>query len=152
MSNQEDQYVSDIREESIEEDEVQLSAEAFGVLSSEGSDEIGPQSIDADALANEMLAASGVDWGLGPLRIEARLSGATIRVTISLLGVRIASATLSTRNPTLRVSANVQAARAEVEVRADFTRRTLSVAGRVCVRVPPFRWRCRSFRLIILRW
>lgn len=152
MSNHEDQYVSDIQEETFEEDEVQPTAEAFGVLSSEGCDEIGPQSIDTDALSTEMLSTTGVDWSFGPLRIVAQLSGATITVTISLLGLRIASATLSASNPTLRVSANIQAARAEVEVSADFARRTLSVAGRACVRIPPFRWRCRSFRLTILRW
>jgi hypothetical protein len=146
MSNHEDQYVSDIQEEIYEEDK-------YGVLSSEGSGELGPQMMDADVLATEMLVRSEVGWSFGPLRIEASFRGTTVSVTIYLLGVRVASATLDARNPALRVSVNLGVARVrDLEVRADFTQRTLSAAGRVCVRMPPFRWRCRSFRVTILRW
>jgi hypothetical protein len=126
-----------------------------GILEASGAvevDEATPLAATADAFAAQSLAAISADWGVGPLRIAARVSGSSVSVAVSLGGVRIANAKLSAGKPSFKVSANVGLAKAELRVVADFKRRVVVATGKVCVRVPPFRWKCRSFNVTILRW
>jgi hypothetical protein len=142
------------------EEESISTARRSGILEATGAielDDTMPLAATADAFAVQSLAALAADWGIGPLRISASVSGGTVSVTVTLSGVRIGGAKLSVAKPSFKVSANVALAKAELEVAADFKRNALLVKGKVCIRVPklgipPFKWKCRKFHVTILRW
>jgi len=97
-----------------------------------------------------------VDGGLslGPVRIECDVNAAakTIRVSVSVLGHRISSATLSPSKLSIPIKGNVGLAKVEGAITADFEQTLIRYELKACVRKLIGSWACRKYAGVLVNW
>jgi len=129
--------------------EVEFKDEQFSAMEAEQGATATAEGFDDEiAFAQEMEAC----WSLGPLRVCASVVQGGVRVSGSLFGRTILSATLSPTRPRVCVSPSILIAKASVCVLLEVRERRVRVEGRLCIRRPFRGWRCGTFNSRLLSW
>ncbi len=92
----------------------------------------------------------GVCWGIKILDICIEsVSTERVKLAVKLSGVKVATITLTTKNTCVKVKENVggDAARVDVTICADFTKKEIRAKGKVCAF-----FICTKFNQRILKW
>jgi hypothetical protein len=97
--------------------------------------------------AAAVLTQQCINWSFGPLTINAclDLSVPSVSVAVTLLGVTLASCTLSPSNPGCTIGGSVDGFKAEVTLGFQTSPLALTISGQLCAPIVG----CKSFSVTI---
>lgn len=102
---------------------------------------------DDRAALEAVFFAQCIDWSIGPLSVHAcvDLSLPSVSVTVQLLGVTLASCTLSLSNQSCKVGGSIDGFKAELTVTFNPSPLSITMTGTLCAPIVG----CKSFDVTI---
>jgi len=111
-------------------------------------------SINADGSIGEPIfeAQHSGSWSFGPLTVDFSFAGSQITFQVKLAGITIGTGSLDATNDGACISGNAGVASVKLCLKADFSKKELTVNGQICVKIPIVGSHCKSFNQRIFGW